>query len=108
MNPDEYLWVQLKILEARIGIEDAEANKRNVETYRRTIASLKNVLAVSKDPPTRDALGRQIGDLERELGEAERAVRRPPAPGDAFNQALVARRRREIEAASSRLLETVR
>ena len=108
MNPDEYLWVRLKILEARIAIEDAEARRRNVETYRKTIASLKSVASVSKDPPTRDSLNRQAGELERELAEAERLLRKPPLPADAFNQALVARRQREIEAASSRLLEPPR
>src|SRR5258706_8673064 len=106
MNPDEYLWVELKVLEARIAIEDGEANRRNTETYRKTIASLKNVLSVSKDPPTRESLNRQIGELERELAEAERAVRRPVPPDEAFNQALLARHRREIESVSSRLLES--
>ena len=107
-NPDERLWVRLKILEARIALEDNEASRRNTDTYRKTIASLKNVVSVSKDPPTREALTRQIAELERDLADAERGLRRPPPPGDQFNQALVARHRREIDSASSSLLESSR
>src|SRR5882724_11392592 len=39
-SPDEIRWIGQKVLDARIRIEEKEAAKRNLETYRATLASL--------------------------------------------------------------------
>src|SRR5450756_1012514 len=40
MNGEEYLWVRQEVLDAILEIEQADARRRNVETYRRSISRI--------------------------------------------------------------------
>jgi hypothetical protein len=91
LGPDELVWVQQKVAEARIAIAEARARRANVETYKRTIASLNRVLAATTDPQTRRILASQITDIEREQAAAEREARAPVDPALAANEEIVER-----------------
>ena len=99
VNPDEIRWIGQKVLEARIRIGEKEAEKRNLETYRATIAALRRALEASTDPATRSTVSRQIAELEKESGETERSLRRPTEKVLASNQALVLHYRVELDSA---------
>lgn len=99
VNPDEIRWIGQKVLDARIRIGEKEAERRNLETYRATIASLKKALDASTDPATRSTVFRQMTELERESAEIERSLRRPTERVLASNQALVLHYRIELDSA---------
>ena len=99
VNPDEMRWIGQKILEARIRIGEKEAERRNLETYRATLASLRKALDASTDPATRSTVSRQIAELERESAEIERSLRRPTERVLASNQALVLHYRVDLDSA---------
>jgi hypothetical protein len=98
---DEYLWVRQKVLESEMRLDEEAAARREIEIDRKTARSLQGVVAASTDPPTRESLGRQIADLERRAADRERELRKPAPLADAANDALVARYRRQIAAASA-------
>ena len=102
MNGEEYLWVRQKVFDAILEIEQADARRRNVETYRRSIEALRKVLAASTDPATRDVVARQVADLQREAAESERAARQSPTPAAAGNEALVRKHWNDIAPAGRR------
>lgn len=99
VNPDEIRWIGQKVLEARIRIGEKEAERRNLDTYRATIVSLRKALDASTDPATRSTVSRQIGELEKESEEIERSLRRPTERVLASNQALVLHYRVDLDAA---------
>ena len=99
IHPDEIRWIGRTVLDTRIRLEEREAEKRNLETYRATLASLRKALDASTDPPTRSMISRQIAELERESGEVERSLRRPSEKALASNEALVLRYRVDLDSA---------
>lgn len=99
VNPDEIRWIGQKVLEARIRIAEKEAQRRNLDTYRATVVSLRKALDASTDPATRSTVSRQIGELEKESAEIERSLRRPTEKVLASNQALVLHYRVDLDAA---------
>jgi hypothetical protein len=99
VSPDEIRWIGQKVLEARIRIAEKEAERRNLDTYRATLVSLRKALDASTDPATRSTVSRQIGELERESAEIERSLRRPTERVLASNQALVLHYRVDLDAA---------
>jgi len=96
---DELLWVRQKVLESEMRLDEREASRREIEIDRKTAASLRAAAAASTDPATKDSLARQAGDLERRALETERALRKGRAGEDTFNDGLVARYRRQVQAA---------
>jgi|PersoiStandDraft_1058852.scaffolds.fasta_scaffold17763_3 hypothetical protein len=102
MNGEEYLWVRQEVLDAILEIEQADARRRNVETYRRSIEALRKVLAASTDPATREVVARQIADLQREAADSERAARQAPAGVEAANEAVVRKHWSEVAPAARR------
>lgn len=99
VNPDEIRWIGQKVLEARIRIGEKEAERRNLETYRATLVSLRKALDASTDPATRSTVSRQIAELEKESAEIERSLRRPTERVLASNQALVLHYRVDLDSA---------
>ncbi len=102
LNFEEHLWVKQRVVEAEILADEIEARRKNAETFRRTIASLRAAAGASPDPATRETVARQISELEQEAAENERALRLPPPPAAAANLALVARFRKDLDAAARR------
>lgn len=98
VGPDEYLWAQMKVEQARLEIEDRSAAAGAVQTYRRTIAALQNVLAASTDPATRALLTRQIAGLRGEMAQAQDRSRYSFSPDETFNVKLVEKYLKEIDA----------
>ncbi len=105
MSLEEARWIGQRVFDARLRLEEKDAAKRNLETYRATLASLKKALAASTDPATRATVARQIASLEREAAEIERTLRRPTESILASNEALVQRFRIELDAARGGLPE---
>lgn len=99
---EEYVWVRQKVLEAELRIDERAAQHREIEVDRKTADALRHSAAASTDGSTREALQRQAGDLDRRSAEVERALKRPREAGEADNDALVARYRRQIESAGRR------
>lgn len=95
---EEYRWVKEQVLDAEILSGELDSRRRNAETYRKTIASLRGARAASADPGAAETISRQVADLEQEAAENERQLRRPLAPAVAANLALVGRFLKEIEA----------
>jgi len=96
---EERVWVRQKVLESEMRLDEREARRREIEIDRKTAASLRAAAAASTDPATKDSLGRQAADLERRASETERSLRRGLPGDDPFNDGLVARYRRQIQAA---------
>lgn len=101
LNLEEHLWVKQRIVEAEILSDEIDARRKNAETYRRTLASLR-AAAAAGDPATRETVHRQISELEQEAAANERALRQPPPAAAAANLALVARFRKDLDAARRR------
>ncbi|MGH9441646.1 MAG: hypothetical protein ACRD16_05185, partial [Thermoanaerobaculia bacterium] len=96
---DEIRWIGQKVLDARIRIAEKDAQRRNLETYRATLASLRKAQEASSDPATRSTVARQIAELEKESAELERTVRSPTEKALASNEALVLRFRVDLDSA---------
>jgi hypothetical protein len=96
---DEYLWVRQKILESEMRLDERDADRREIEIARKTAASLRAAASSSTDPATKDSLSRQAVDLDRRAADTERTLRKGLPAEDPVNDGLVARYRRQIEAA---------
>ncbi len=97
VDPEEFVWVRTRILEALVAIDTAQSKSAAEATYARTIASLREAARSVKDRETLRRVEEQIAGLERERGSLK-AGDKPPA-AVAANARRVASRRAEIEAA---------
>lgn len=95
----ELVWVRQKILESQMRLDERDADRREIEIDRKTAASLRAAAAASSDGATKDSLARQAVDLERRAVETEHALRKGLPADDPVNDGLVARYRRQIQAA---------
>jgi len=97
---DEYLWVKQAIHESEMRIDEREAVRREIEIDRKAVEALAKAAWSSTDPATKELLSRQTADLNRRASELERAsLKKRPSPEETANDALVARYRRQIDAA---------
>jgi hypothetical protein len=96
---NEYQWVKQKVRESEIRLDERDAMRREIEIDRKTAASLEKAAAASTDSATKDALRPQISDLNRRTADLERTLKKHAPPEEDFNDALVMRYRRQIDAA---------
>jgi hypothetical protein len=91
LSEDEYAWVKERITATRVEAAVRRAARANLETYRRAIAGLRQVLAAAGDAPTRQMASARISELERQVSQAQRQALGPADPALAANAGLVER-----------------
>lgn len=97
VDPEEFVWVRSRIVEALVLLDTAQVRSGAEATYARTIASLKEAAGSVKDRETLRRLNEQVNLLERERANLK-APETPPA-AVAANARRLAPRRAELEAA---------
>lgn len=97
VDPDEFVWVRARVLEALVALQTSRVRSAAEGTYARTLAALRESRRSARDPQTARTLDEQIAGLERERSTLKRE---DPLPASvAANARKVAPRRAEIDAA---------
>jgi hypothetical protein len=99
INTEEFAWVKERIVEAETAIEARDNLEAALETYRRSLATLRATREKVEDPKIQATLDSQIASLEQESARTRRELVQPSSAASKANEQLVSRRRAEIAAA---------
>jgi hypothetical protein len=99
INTEEFAWVKERIVETETALDARDNLRASLETYRRSLATLRSTRDKVADRKIRATLDSQMTALEQESARTRRELAQQPSPASQFNQELVARHRDEIRAA---------
>jgi type II secretory pathway component HofQ len=98
IDPEEYLWVRERVLEAEASVATARLNADAVAILERTLAELRSRRSGAADEGSRKLLDEQVGIFGGEVERLRREAREPEPSSVRENVKLLEPRRARLEA----------
>lgn len=98
IDPEEYLWVRERVLEAEASVATARLNSDAIAILERTLAELRLRRSAAADEGSRKLLDEQVGIFSGEVERLRREAREPEPPSVRENVKLLEPRRARLEA----------